>query len=380
LFTVKTGDDDLRGGGDNLDVSINLRDGNFQFKPNVNHGQRWADNTTEMFEIALQPTVPLSEIASIDLRKPNGGGGTFGPDEWHMTSVSVRAIGEGLDKIIASHGFMTFDNFGSLQLRMLVTKAEPGKANKLEFTIKTGGDDLRGGEIDNLDVTLHLRGGATQSVTDVNGGQAWANGSTHVKDITLKEALDPSDIVKVDLKKEGGGLSFAPDNWDMDSISIKAIGDGVDKVIARHGFFRFTQSETFLSIPIVSSEPGKASTLELTISTHDDDLRGDNDNLNIIIHFRDGHTQTANNINGGRAWKENSSHVESITLDHAADSADIVEVDLRTTFTGGMSGDNWNMDSVAVKAIGQGVNEVIFKHGYKRFTGDDKILRLKRGQ
>ena len=50
----------------------------------------------------------------------------------------------------------------------------------------------------------------------------------------------------------------------------------------------------------------------------------------------------------------------------------------QTTFTGGASGDNWDMDSVTVKAIGEGVNEIILKHGAKRFTGDDKLLRLKR--
>lgn len=48
--------------------------------------------------------------------------------------------------------------------------------------------------------------------------------------------------------------------------------------------------------------------------------------------------------------------------------------------TGGTGGDNWDMDSVTVKAIGEGVNAIIFKHGSKRFTGDAKILKLKRGE
>jgi hypothetical protein len=126
------------------------------------------------------------------------------------------------------------------------------------------------------------------------------------------------------------------------------------------------------------AEPGKANKLELTIQTGGDDLRGDNDNLNIVVHFRGGRTQFVRNINGTQRWADHSTHVESFTLDQAVGPADIVEVDLQTTFGGGAGGDNWNMDSVSIKAIGSGVNKVIFEHGAKRFTGDSKTLRLTR--
>src|SRR5262245_40425261 len=69
IFTVKTSDDDLRG-GDNLNVAIHFHDGNVQSKPNVNRGQTWGENTTQTFDIGLQPPVPLSQIVSIELQKP----------------------------------------------------------------------------------------------------------------------------------------------------------------------------------------------------------------------------------------------------------------------------------------------------------------------
>jgi hypothetical protein len=75
-------------------------------------------------------------------------------------------------------------------------------------------------------------------------------------------------------------------------------------------------------------------------------------------------------------------HVELITLDRSVDPSEIVEIDLQTTFTGGFNGDNWDMDSVIVKAIGDGVNQVIFsKVGFpaKRFTGDKRMMQLKKG-
>ncbi len=376
IFTVKTADDDLRGGNDNLNVVVNFRDGNIQAKPNVNRGQTWPNNTTREFDIELQRPVAISAIDSISFKKPTGGG--FGTDEWHMTSVIVRATIDGMDRIIATHGFMVFD-LAHEELTIPVTPAVAGKANKLELTVKTGDDDLKGNPF-NLDVTIRFRNGASQLVTDVNGGKTWQNGSTHVETITLDRAVDPSDITRIDLKKFGGMLAEFPDNWDMESISIKALGEGVDQMLAHHGFFRFTQSQSSLSIPVGQTAPGKASRIELTIQTGGDDLRGDNDNLNIIVHFRGGQTQLAQNINGGKAWHNESMHVETITLERAVDISDIVEVDLQTTFTGGSGGDNWDMDSVSVKAIGEGINEVIFRHGRKRFTGDDKVLRLRRGE
>src|SRR5215813_1865825 len=381
IFRVKTADDDLRGGDDNLNVGIHFRDVNVQWKPNVNRGQTWEENSTETFDIGLDQPVALSQIVSIDLQKPTEQSGVSGADEWHMASISVRAMGDGIDKVIATHEYKQFTE-GYNELLLPVTMPASGKANKLELTIKTGSDNL-GGD-DGLTVTIHLRDGHKQVIDNVNEGREWSNNSTHVKTIALDQAVDPFDVIRIVLQ---AGFSLPDntvppksDNWDMDSISIKGIGEDVDKIIARHGFNRFTGTGSTLSIPITSPEAGKANKLEFTFQTGGDDLRGDNDNLNVIIHYRDGGTQHSNNINGGKNWTNNSMHVETITLDHAVDPSEIVEVDLETTFTGGSGGDNWDMNSVIVKAIGDGVNKVLFtKIGNpgKRFTGDKKILRLK---
>ncbi|HTG95573.1 MAG TPA: hypothetical protein VL866_23435 [Pyrinomonadaceae bacterium] len=380
IFTIKTADDDLRG-GDNLNVGIHFRDGNVQWKPNVNRGQSWGENTTQTFDIGLQQPVPLSKIVSIELQKPTSGSVFSGADEWHMASISVRAMGDGIDKVIATHGLKQFSE-GYDDLVLPITIAVAGKVSKLELTIKTDGDNLE--HYDGLTITIHFRGGHTQVVDNANEGRAWENDSTHVKTITLDQVVDPSEINRIVLQ---AGYSLPDntippksDNWNMDSIAIRAIGDGVDKVIARHGFNRFTGTHQTLSIPITAAEAGKANKLEFTILTGGDDLRGDNENLNVVIQYRDGRTQHANNINGGRNWANGSMHVETITLNRAVDPSEIVEVDLETTFDGGCCGDNWDMNSVIVKAVGDGVNEVLFtKVGFpaKRFTGDKKILRLK---
>jgi hypothetical protein len=380
-FTIKTGDDDLRGDGNNLDITIHFRDGGSQLAANINGGRNWSNGSTHVETINLNQAVDPSDIAEIDLDPNTWKGGANDPgfegmDEWHMESISVRAIGEGVDKIIARHGYFRFKFVSADTLQILIATQVPGKASKLEFIFQTGGDDLRGDD-DNLDVTILFRGGFSKGAPRINGGEAWKNNSTHTKIITLDQPVDPSDIVGVRLQTTFTGGAEG-DNWDMQSVLVNAIGEGVNQIIARHGYFRFTKSQNLLSIFLTRGEPGKANKLELTIKTGGDDLRGDNDDLNITVFFRNGGRQIARNINSGKAWANGSTHIETITLNRAVDPANIVEIDLETTFSGGTGGDNWDMDSVTVKAVGEGVNEVLFRHGPRRFTHDDGILTLRR--
>src|SRR5690349_2832460 len=149
-----------------------------------------------------------------------------------MESVSVRATGDGIDKVVASHGFMRFTSVNP-QLVLPIAVVSPGKANQLELTIKTGDDDLKGGGNNNANVKIYFKDGHTQNVTDINSGRNWPNGSIHTKTVTLDQAIDPFDIVKIDLSTTGGDSFYLEDdNWNLDSISIRAMGDGVDKLIA----------------------------------------------------------------------------------------------------------------------------------------------------
>src|SRR5262249_30447246 len=147
---------------------------------------------------------------------------------------------------------------------------------------------------------------------NINGGETWRNESTHNKIVALEPAVAPSDIVRIDLQTTFTG-GAGGDNWDMQSLLGKAIGEGVNEIIARDGFFRFTKSENLLSIPLTRPEAGKANKLELTIKTGGDDLRGGNDDLNITVFFRDGRRQEARNLNSGKAWANGSTHIETIT-------------------------------------------------------------------
>jgi len=143
------------------------------------------------------------------------------------------------------------------------TRPVPCTVQSLRLRIATGGDDLRGGS-DNLDVSLHFGLHESESVTNVNGGSVWANNSMHEVDIKLKRTVPLNQIRSITLKHAGPSLSFSvpqaltpagpaagvktADNWDMRSLEVTAVGNGIGTEIVRHGPHRFTGSEPILNV------------------------------------------------------------------------------------------------------------------------------------
>lgn len=374
VLDFATGGDDLRGGNDNVNLVLNLMDGSQQVFNNINLGGRWVVNCDQWAEIALPHPIAYNQIRSAVISTTFTGG--IGGDNWDMKSVDLYAWGAGFNRM-HTNGFKRFtgeDKVLSMPLNDIPTA--PGQVNKLFMTFATGNDDMRGVN-DNINVAVHFHDGRVQWMNNANGGARWADNTTHTVEFDFNRAVPASEIASVEVQDTfGGGLGG--DNWNMNSVSIRATGNAVNQVVATHGFKRFTGSDKDLVIPITIAAAGQANKLEMTIVTGDDDLRGGSDNINATLHYRDGRTQSIPNINGGANWGNGSTHVVTITLDHAVAPNDIVELDLQDTFGGGLGGDNWNMNSISAKATGAGVNMVLFTHGYKRFTGSDKLLRMTR--
>jgi len=125
-FDVVTGSDDLKGDsfnvlaagpdGNNLDVIIGFSNGTTEHAPNVNGGANWANNTEHKFFVYLGEPVDVTEIRSITLQTVLQ---RFGTDKWNMNSAQVTAVGNGVNKLIATHGFYRFDENASLSLDMV---------------------------------------------------------------------------------------------------------------------------------------------------------------------------------------------------------------------------------------------------------------------
>jgi hypothetical protein len=100
---------------------------------------------------------------------------------------------------------------------------------------------------------------------------------------------------------------------------------------------------------VISDEP--VTQAILVIQTGADDLRGGSssrDNANATLNFVGGQTITTN-INQGRKWDNGETH--AVTLNLPANPprvSDITGVTITTNFGGGIGGDNWNVDKVAL--------------------------------
>ena len=151
----------------------------------------------------------------------------------------------------------------------------------------------------------------------------------------------------------------------------------------------------------IAQAPGGECTvtrLRLRIATSNDDLRGGQDNLNIVVFFANAKPHVALNVNKSANWPNNSvnmvdiflsppvppSEIQALRFIHISDGG-INTGDLLTALTPAapikvpqafQSPDNWNMADVAVAAIGNGVGARIASYGYHRFTGSDPVLTI----
>jgi hypothetical protein len=94
---------------------------------------------------------------------------------------------------------------------------------QLRTIIKTGGDDLRGGNgpNDNCDAILTLASGGSITIQNLNDGLHWNNGETHTVVLPLPTGIGVGDITEFTLHTQfGGGISG--DNWNVDQLSLVA--------------------------------------------------------------------------------------------------------------------------------------------------------------
>lgn len=137
--------------------------------------------------------------------------------------------------------------------------------------------------------------------------------------------------------------------------------------------------------------------LSLRFATSNDDLRGGQDNLNIVVYFTNRTSQIALNVNGSNPWHNNSvnlvyihikppvppNEIRAFRLVHVADGSinwkdllvapggPINPINIATAL---QSPDNWNMADMEVTAVGNGVDARIASYGSHRFTGSNPDL------
>ncbi len=100
------------------------------------------------------------------------------------------------------------------------TYPNDNKVHELQLLIWTGGDDLRGGNNDNVDVKIEFTAGAAQLVRNANVRERWPGGSLNFLNIKLDRPVFKHNIKSVSLLTHfRGGISG--DNWNVTDIVVK---------------------------------------------------------------------------------------------------------------------------------------------------------------
>jgi hypothetical protein len=86
---IKTGGDDLRGGSDNVNVTVKYKDGTSDKYDNINLGQRWIGFHCETVPINLRKPAKLNQIHSVVFQTTFGGG--IGGDNWDVDGIYITA-------------------------------------------------------------------------------------------------------------------------------------------------------------------------------------------------------------------------------------------------------------------------------------------------
>lgn len=105
ILSFHTGADDLRGGNDNINLTLDL-DGGTQFYPNINLAARWLPNYTENARVILSNPVRPEQIRDLVL-SDTFGGGTNG-DNWDMSWVTISAFVNGKITPVKTSGLHRF--------------------------------------------------------------------------------------------------------------------------------------------------------------------------------------------------------------------------------------------------------------------------------
>jgi len=281
--------------------------------------------------------------------------------------------------------------------------------NKIEVEFKTGEDDLavRDASIQgNLQITIHYKNGAAATVLkNANRNQNWPKNSIRRVSIPLASNVDVKNLASIELLRSSTSNNFedaVADNWDLLSLTVTATikqGTVTSKyeLLSKTGtpLNRFkggkncdcnktypftTPTLTSGTTPWIDKfAPEQKSNIKAVFGNGGDDLRGGNDNVRVVILFKNTtRTLIFNNLNRGAKWDSFSEKILSGTALPSIPNVkikDIKEVQVWHTGGGGMGADNWDLDKFTLTIYINGESKILVdKAGapLHRFTGDTR--------
>lgn len=284
---------DIRTGDDNLEqrsfqkppaIIIKLKNKPDVVVENINKNQDWANGSNHRVIVPLAADVTIDDLVSLELNRV--GYGSYnnvdgaGADNWKVAKITANAVIKVggqlkrtlvLDKSPERRGGHLFRfryenrtpeaNAGnSIVLPLAIVTAaavDPNATISLNITIKaeigTGGDNLEGGDNNNIDLFIYFKDKeAPLVIRNLNNKRKLNNFSNTVftKSIPSSTLYNINDIEKVIVAHTGGG-GIAADNWYLDKFKLTAIKGAENKVVIDelkapiHYFTGDTRRKTF---------------------------------------------------------------------------------------------------------------------------------------
>lgn len=364
-FMIATSGDDLRGGNDNVHAFLKLVDGREVPLYHINNQKGWGNNSTNSKTFTLPSLIKRSQIQSIRLQTTFGGG-TFG-DNWEMNLIHVYGVyqDDRKERLLFRSANLLKRFTGSDQNWSSDIDPLPGPitpqtmVHRLKIIVKTGGDDLRGGN-DNVYAYVGRKNKGAM-IIDLNRRNGWSNGSFVTIDFDMPPGTVIGELSSFLLNTTFGG-GVGGDNWDMDALMVIAETPiGEKTLLWEHGspLARFT-GETQVwhrdwcdaVSHIVDVAP---STLMhgviLTIATGGDDLRGNNDNVHATLTLSGGREIRIDHVNHRSNWHNGLTFSNYIRFDKPIRRDELKKLRLQTTFSGTFDADNWDVTALRLDAV-----------------------------
>ncbi|MEP5939136.1 MAG: hypothetical protein ABJ239_12485 [Erythrobacter sp.] len=247
---------------------------------------------------------------------------------------------------------------------------------ELLMTFETGEDDLRS----RLRVHLERNNGRDILLLNVNKSKRWITNSTQTVGISLPSGVSYDNLTGIKIRRWSSDLNdlqrAGTDNWDLRRLLIQSGDvDGKKMLFTRAGtpLHRFTADQSSVRYQFGSS----ANELVVTFTTGNDDLRGGNDNVDLLITRSNGPNLRFRNVNQSRKWERGAVITRYLALPPGTTHRDLVSARITTRFGGGMGGDNWDLFGLTVATREGGTNHrVLFERGVNgepifRFKGED---------
>jgi hypothetical protein len=229
VLELTTGNDDLRGGNDNLNASVTFNTSQQeQIFFNINKGASWINNYMETVVLTLSKPVPESALKELHLWITSKGG-TDG-DNWDLNKIRAVIGNKDVVNETGSPLFRFTGDSGGRTWKFMTSPVPSNMISKFTFEFRTGADDLRGGS-DNLAIFVKKINVIEWGEANVNKSVSWGNYVTTTCTITPDKPFALSELKTITLQ-----TSYAPgvpnaDNWNLDYLMIKAYIGGKDVLI-----------------------------------------------------------------------------------------------------------------------------------------------------